>query len=428
MSSLVVRPGGPFNAAIRVPGDKSISHRALVMSAIADGKCEIQGLLEGEDCLNTARCLRALGVHCDRLAEGHWIVHGNGLGGLRRSSQPLDVGNAGTALSLLTGLLAAHPFESVVTGDESIGRRPQQRLAEPLGLLGASVTGIGERCLPPLTIRGARLSPIRYQCPQPSAQVKSAVILAALHTEGTTVFAEPAHTRDHTERMLRLFGVSVEVTGLQVAVRGPAPLKATSLTVPGDLSSAAFLLVAAAIIPGSRVTVPDVGINPTRTGILDLLHAMGASVTIENTRQVLSEPVADVTVEGLECLRGAEIAGDLVPRMIDEIPIACVAACFAQGETVVRDAPQLRHKESDRIGAIASQLGRLGADITPTADGLMVRGIGRLHGGVCESLGDHRIAMSCAVAGLAAGEPVEVRDPECISTSFPGFAEILASL
>ena len=428
MASILVRPRGPFTAALTVPGDKSISHRALVLASISDGACEIRGLLEGEDCLSTIRCLRALGVRCDRPEAGLWLVEGGGLAGWQPSSEPLDVGNAGTALSLLTGVLAAHPFRSTITGDQSIRRRPQKRLAQPLGQMGASVEGVGEQCLPPLTISGAQLSPIRYQPLQPSAQVKSAVLLAALHATGETAVVEPVPTRDHTERMLRLFGVPVEVSGAEVTVRGPAPLAATSVTVPGDISSAAFFLVGAAVTPGSRVRVRDVGVNPSRTGILDVLSGMGARVAVENVRQAASEPLGDVTVTAPESLQGVEIAGDLVPRMINEIPIACVAACFAEGKTVVRDAPQLRQKESDRIAAVASQLGRLGAHISPTEDGLVVTGGKGLKGGVCESLGDHRIAMACAIAGLAASGPVEVRDTECIATSFPGFEDILISL
>jgi len=411
-----------------VPGDKSVSHRALVLSALSDGTCEVHGLLEGEDCLSTARCLEALGVECQRRASGHWVVRGRGLAGWQPPRQALDVGNAGTALSLLVGVLAAHPFQSTITGDESIQRRPQRRLAEPLRLMGAAVEGRGEDCYPPLTVTGKRLSPISYEPPVPSAQVKSALLLAGAHTEGETTVVESSPTRDHTERMLRLFGVAVQVSGGQVSIRGPASLKATSLTVPADISSAAFFLVAGVVVPGSRVTVRDVGVNPSRTGILDFLRAMGAEVEIRNLRQEASEPIADVSVSAGQRLRGAEISGDLVPRMIDEIPVACVAACFASGETVVRDAPQLRHKESDRIGAIASQLGRLGAEIIPTNDGLIARGPRQLHGGVCDSLGDHRIAMACAVAGLAASEAVEVRDTECIATSFPGFEDLLAGL
>ena len=428
MTNLVVQPRPPFTADLRVPGDKSVSHRALVLSALADGTCEVHGLLEGEDCLSTARCVQALGVECQRRAPGNWAVHGRGLGGWQPPTQTLDVGNAGTALSLLVGVLAAHPFLSIITGDESIQRRPQRRLAEPLRLMGAGVEGREQDCYPPLRITGNRLSPICYQPPVPSAQVKSALLLAGAHTQGETAIIESSPTRDHTERMLRLFGVPVEVSGTRVSIRGPAPLKATSLTVPADISSAAFLFVAGVVVPGSRVTVRDVGVNPSRTGILDFLRAMGAEVQVHDLRQESSEPIADVTVSAERNLRAAEISGDLVPRMIDEIPVACVAACFADGETVVRDAPQLRQKESDRIAAIASQLGRLGAEIIPTEDGLIARGPKRLHGGVCDSLGDHRIAMACAVAGLAASEAVEVHNTRCIATSFPGFEDLLAGL
>lgn len=428
VASIVVRPRGPFTCNIRVPGDKSISHRALILAALSDGPCEIHGLLEAEDCLSTVHCLRALAVRCERLRPEHWLVEGRGLGGWQASSDPLDVGNAGTALSLLTGVLAAHPFRSTLTGDQSIRRRPQKRLAEPLSQMGASIEGVGEQCLPPLTITGASLAPICYQPPQPSAQVKSAVLLAALHAAGETTVVEPTPTRDHTERMLRLFGVPVQISGTQVGVRGPAPLAATPVAVPGDVSAAAFFLVAAAVIPGSRVTVRDVGVNPSRTGILDVLTRMGASVGVENVRQPTSEPIGDVTVAAPDRLQAVEIGGDLVPRMIDEIPVACVAACFAEGNTVVRDAPQLRHKESDRIAAVTSQLRRLGADISPTEDGLVVIGGEGLTGGACDSLGDHRIAMTCAIAGLAASGPVEVRDTDCIATSFPGFESVLASL
>jgi 3-phosphoshikimate 1-carboxyvinyltransferase len=403
-----------------MPGDKSISHRAALLGAIASGVTRVEGFLRAEDCLATVRCLRALGVGIEETPE-HLLIHG---GLLREPDDVLDVGNSGTTIRLLAGILAGQPFHSILTGDASIRRRPMDRVAEPLRTMGARISGRAGGRLAPLSVEGGGLRGVSYVTPVASAQVKSAVLLAGLFAEGTTAVTEPGVSRDHTERMLRAFGVPVTKDGLTVRVGGPASLRGTAVRVPWDISSAAYFLVAAALVPGSRVTVEDVGLNPTRTGVLDVLRMMGAEVDVGDLRDLAGEPLGTVTVRASR-LHGTLIAGELIPRLIDELPVLAVAACFADGETLIRDAGELRVKESDRIAALTRQLGRLGATIDAQPDGLAIVGRGRLRGGRVASDGDHRIAMALAVAGLRADGPVTIDDPACIRTSFPEFEATL---
>ncbi len=417
---LVVGPGSPLRGALRMPGDKSISHRAALLGGLASGTTRVRGFLRAEDCLATLRCLRGLGVPVEEIADD-LVIRG---GGLREPEDVLDVGNSGTTIRLLSGVLAGQPFHSVLTGDQSIRRRPMDRVAEPLRRMGARISGREGGRLAPLSIDGGGLQGIAYAAPVASAQVKSAVLLAGLFAEGETAVREPQLSRDHTERMLGAFGVTVLRDGLTVRLRGPAVLRGTALRVPGDLSSAAYFLVAAALVPGSEVTVEDVGLNPTRTGVLDILRVMGGRVDVRDVREDGGEPVGTVGVRASR-LHGAVIGGDLIPRAIDELPVVAVAACLAEGETVIRDAAELRVKESDRIAALARELGRLGAAIEAQPDGLAIAGIRRLRGGRVASGGDHRIAMALAVAGLCADSPVVIDDPACIQTSFPEFEATL---
>jgi 3-phosphoshikimate 1-carboxyvinyltransferase len=403
-----------------MPGDKSISHRAALLGGIASGTTHVHGFLRAEDCLATLRCLRALGVRIDEDAD-RLTIRGTRL---REPAEILDVGNSGTTIRLLAGILAGQPFHSVLTGDASIRRRPMDRVAEPLRRMGARISGRDGGRLAPLEIDGGGLRGISYVSPVASAQVKSAVLLAGLFAEGETAVTEPSPSRDHTERMLGSFGVPVARSGLTSRVRGPATLRGTSLRVPGDLSSAAFFLVAAALVPGSEVAVEGVGLNPSRTGVLDVLRKMGASVEVRDVYEDGGEPAGTVTVRAGR-LRGTTIGGDLIPRTIDELPVVAVAACLAEGETVIRDAAEMRVKESDRIAALARELGRLGAAVEPRPDGMVIAGGRRFRGGRASSGGDHRIAMALAVAGLCADEPVTVDDPECIQTSFPEFETLL---
>ena len=417
---LTVAPGRPLRGLLRVPGDKSISHRAAILGGIAGGVTRVSGFLRAEDCLSTLRCLRALGVAIDEQRDT-LVIHG---GPLAEPGDVLDVGNSGTTIRLLAGVLAGQPFHSVLTGDASIRRRPMARIAEPLRQMGARISGRQGGRLAPLAIAGGSLRAIAYATPVASAQVKSAILLAGLFAEGETSVAEPSQSRDHTERMLGAFGVPVRCEGLTARLTGPAALRGTAVRVPGDLSSAAYFLVAGALVPGSEVAVADVGINPTRTGVLDILRMMGACVEVRDEREEGGEPVGTVAVHAGP-LRGVLIGGTVIPRAIDELPVLAVAACLAAGETLIRDAAELRVKESDRVAVLARELGRLGADITPQPDGLVIAGGRRLHGGRVRSGGDHRIAMALAVAGLCADGPVIIEDSACVETSFPGFEAAL---
>lgn len=421
-----LRGPAPVAGTVRAPGDKSISHRALLLGAMAHGSTEIRGLLQGEDCRATMAALRALGVEVVESADGTVRVDGRGLEAWREPDSILDAGNSGTTLRLLAGLLAGRPFCSLLTGDVSLRRRPMRRIVDPLRAMGATVLGRAEGGFAPLAIRGGGLRGISWSSPVASAQVKSAILLAGLQAAGETSVTEPLLSRDHTERMLSAFGAAPRREGTTVTVAGGARLTGAALAVPGDLSSAAFLLVAAAARDGGAIRVPGVGVNPTRTGLLDVLERMGAAVRREGPRLEAGEPVADLVVEGRR-LRGVRIGADLIPRLIDEVPALAVAAVLADGETVISGAAELRVKEVDRVSAVAEEFSRMGAAIAPTEDGLRIRGGGRLRGAVVSSRGDHRMAMSLAVAALFADGETVIRDVACANTSFPGFAWVLAA-
>ena len=423
--SFEVAPGGRLAGTLRVPGDKSISHRSIMLGAIAEGTTAVTGFLEGADAISTMNVFRSLGVRIEGPREGRVVVHGVGLHGLRGASAPLDCGNAGTAMRLLMGLLAGQRFESVLVGDESLSKRPMRRVADPLSRMGARIDTNEGR--PPVRIHPVeRLSAIRYEMPVASAQVKSALILAGLYADGETEVTEPAPTRDHTERMLAGFGAKVERDGATVRVRGGQSLRATSIDVPADISSAAFFLVGASIAEGSDLTLEHVGVNPTRTGVLDILKLMGADIELVNPREVGGEPVADLRVRSA-ALRGIEVPPALVPFAIDEFPALFVAAACAKGRTVVTGAEELRVKESDRIAVMADGLRALGVDATPTPDGMVIEGRGEARpfsGGAVASHGDHRIAMSFAIAALRASGPIRILDTANVGTSFPGFVAL----
>lgn len=432
--AITVRTGRALRGRLRVPGDKSISHRAAILGALARGRTTVRGYLTSDDCLRTLACVSLLGADVRRSdtpenAPGTCSVEieGRGDDGLCEPPDILDVGNSGTAIRLLTGVLAGQPFFSVITGDAQVRRRPMRRVTEPLQSMGARIWGRQNAGLAPLAVAGGGLRAVSFRSPVASAQVKSAVLLAGLYAEGETVVHEPSRSRDHTERMLPAFGVPVRVDGTTVSVVGPALLTGTQVTVPGDISSAAFLIVAALVVPGSELTVEGVGINPTRTGLIDVLRAMGAQIEVQNERIEAGEPVADIVARSSE-LCGVFVGGDTIPRLVDEIPILAVAAATARGKTVIAGAQELRVKETDRLATTAEMLRAFGARVEEQSDGLIITGVPSLQGAVCESHGDHRIAMSAVVAGLAAEGETLVRDTGCIATSFPSFASVMRSV
>jgi len=427
MRTWVLHAAHRIEGTMGVPGDKSISHRSLLLGAMAHGITEVRGFLRSQDCLATLHALRALGVEMVESAEGCLRIMGQGPAALGEPDTILDAGNSGTTLRLLAGLLAGRPFFSVVTGDASLRSRPMRRVVDPLSAMGATLLGRAAGQYPPLAIQGRELSGIAWESSVASAQVKSAILLAGLQATGETSVTEPMPSRDHTERMLAAFGVPVRHQGTTVTVPGGVRLNATMLSVPGDLSSAAFLLVAAAAHPDAEVVIRNVGVNPTRTGALDVLERMGARVVREHERIEAGEPVADLCVGGGP-LRGTTIASRLVPRLIDEIPVLSVAAALADGETVISGAAELRVKEVDRLSALAGELSKMGARVTEERDGLRILGGRRLRGAAVSSRGDHRMAMSLAVAGLFAEGETRIQDVACVDTSFPGFARLLAAV
>lgn len=415
---------------LRVPGDKSISHRALMLGAIAQGETQIQGLLLGEDPYSTATCFRAMGAQISELNTEQVIVQGIGSSQLQEPVDVLNAGNSGTTLRLMLGLLASHPGRFfTVTGDSSLRSRPMSRVVKPLQQMGAQIWGRQGATLAPLAIQGQQLKPIHYHSPIASAQVKSCILLAGLMTEGQTTITEPALSRDHSERMLQAFGarLSIDPETNSVTLTGPTQLQGQTVIVPGDISSAAFWLVAGAIVPGSELVIENVGVNPTRTGVLDVLAMMGADIALENQRVVAGEPVADLRVRHGR-LKGCQIAGTLIPRLIDEIPILAVAAVFAEGTTVIRDAAELRVKESDRIAVMATQLNRMGASVTELPDGLEIVGGTPLVGTDIYSHQDHRIAMSLAIAALNATDTTTIHGAEAAAISYPNFFESLIEI
>ena len=421
----VVRPGGRLAGRLRVPGDKSVSHRAVMLGALADGVTEVTGFLEGADCLATMRAFRAMGVAIEGPEGGRLVIEGVGMEGLRPPPGPLDLGNSGTSMRLLAGLLAGQPFDTVLTGDASLSRRPMRRVTEPLARMGARIETTPEGTAP-LRIHGnPHLRGIDYRSPVASAQVKSAVLLAGLYAEGRTCVTEPAPTRDHTERMLAGFGwpVAREPARLRVCLEGGHRLRATAVDVPADLSSAAFFLVGASIAPGSDVALEHVGLNPTRTGAIEILRRMGADLEVTPEGEAGGEPVGRIRVRAAR-LHGIEIPAGLVPLAIDEFPALFVAAACAEGRTVLSGAEELRVKESDRIQVMAEGLRALGVAAEPRPDGIVIEGVGskgRLGGGTVDSRGDHRVAMAFAMAALRAEGPVVIRDCANVATSFPGF-------
>jgi 3-phosphoshikimate 1-carboxyvinyltransferase len=429
--SLTISSGSScsIRGQIHVPGDKSISHRALMLGAIAEGETQIEGLLLGEDPLSTAACFRAMGAVISELNSQSVTVQGIGLGQLQEPMTVLDAGNSGTTMRLMLGLLASQPRQFfTVTGDASLRSRPMQRVIQPLRQMGAEIwCRVGGYA--PLAVQGQALKPIHFHSPIASAQVKSCVLLAGLLADGQTTVTEPALSRDHSERMLRAFGadLTVDPETCSVTVTGGATLRGQPVMVPGDISSAAFWLVAGAILPDSELLIQNVGVNPTRTGILEALTLMEADITLENQRLVAGEPVADLRVRSSQ-LKGCEIAGDLIPRLIDEVPILAVAATQAKGKTVIRDAAELRVKESDRLAVMAAQLNQMGAQVSELPDGLEITGGAMLHGAELDSYTDHRIAMSLAIAALAANGETVIGRAEAAAVSYPDFTTTLRQL
>ncbi len=419
-------PGGVISGEVRVPGDKSISHRSIMLGALAEGTTRVSGFLEGEDALATVAAFRAMGVAIEGPEDGEVTIHGVGLRGLQVPSAALDMGNSGTSIRLLSGLLAGQAFDTELTGDVSLCKRPMGRVMDPLKLMGARIEG-AERGTPPLHISGGQaLQGIHYDLPMASAQVKSCVLLAGLYAEGTTSVTEPAPTRDHTERMLQGFGYTVRSEQGVISLTGGGRLLATDIDVPADISSAAFFLVAASIAPGSDLLLTHVGINPTRIGVLNILRAMGADIILKHEREIGGEPVADIRVRYAP-LQGIEIPLDQVPLAIDEFPALFIAAACASGRTVLHGAEELRVKESDRIAAMAAGLTTLGVVNEVLDDGIIIEG-GPIGGGVINTFHDHRIAMSFAIAALRADEEIRILDCDHVSTSFPGFDALARGL
>lgn len=422
----LAKPGSSLSGRIRVPGDKSISHRSIMLGSLAEGTTEVEGFLEGEDALATLQAFRDMGVVIEGPHHGRVTIHGVGLNGLKAPAGPLYMGNSGTSMRLLSGLLAAQPFDTTLTGDASLSKRPMNRVAKPLREMGA-VIETGPEGRPPLNIKGGQLlTGMDYEMPMASAQVKSCLLLAGLYAAGRTSVTEPAPTRDHTERMLRGFGYPVSVEGSTASVESGHKLSATRIEVPADISSAAFFLVAASIAEGSELVLEHVGINPTRTGVIDILKLMGGDITLENQREVGGEPVADIRVRAAK-LKGIDIPEDLVPLAIDEFPVLFIAAACAEGRTVLRGAEELRVKESDRIQVMADGLTTLGVKAEPTPDGIVIEG-GAMGGGEVWAHGDHRIAMSFSVASLRASAPIRIHDCANVATSFPNFLALAAEV
>ena len=429
-NGFTIAGGGRLTGRLRVPGDKSISHRSMMLGALADGVTRVTGFLEGADAISTMNVFRSMGVRIEGPDQGRVTVHGVGIDGLRGAAAPLDCGNAGTAMRLLMGLLAGQRFESVLIGDESLSRRPMRRVADPLALMGARIETAAGGTPPVRILPSGGLKGIDYALPVASAQVKSAILLAGLYAEGETAVTEPAPTRDHTERMLSGFGVQIERVGARASLRGGQRLRATTLDVPADISSAAFFLVGASIAAGSDLVLEHVGMNPTRTGIIEILRLMGARIEVLAPREVGGEPVADLRVRA-SALKGIEVPPELVPLAIDEFPVLFVAAACAEGRTVVTGAHELRVKESDRIATMAAGLAAVGFPVQPTEDGMIIEGRGGedlpFAGGTVDSHGDHRIAMAFAMAALRSRGPIHVRDTANVATSFPGFTGLAAT-
>lgn len=411
---------------ITVPGDKSISHRSVMFGAIAKGDTEIHGFLEGADCLSTIACFKAMGISIEN-RDGVVTVHGKGMRGLTAPTEILDCGNSGTTTRLISGILAPQPFDVTLTGDASIQKRPMARIIEPLTMMGANITSLAGNNCAPLKICGSPLHGIHYHSKVASAQVKSSILLAGLYAEGETSVTEPQLSRNHTELMLRFFGADVRSEGTTATIRPADELFGNKVLVPGDISSAVYFVAAALLLPGSEVLIKNVGINPTRAGLLKVCRAMGADVTLLNEKHDGSEPTADLLVHSGD-LRATVIEGEVIPTLIDELPTIALMACFAEGTTVIRDAAELKVKESNRIAIMVENLTKMGADVTETEDGMIIRGGRPLHGAVIDTHKDHRIAMTFAVAALAAEGETELLDADCVNISYPAFYEDLARL
>ena len=413
---------------ITVPGDKSISHRSIMLGALANGTTEVQGFLQGADCLSSIACFQKMGVEIENNTATNTVrIHGLGLRNLKAPQDVLDVGNSGTTTRLMSGILAAQSFTSIVNGDASIQKRPMKRIMTPLSLMGADITSINGNDCAPLRIQGKTLHGIHYQSPVASAQVKSAILLAGLYADGETSVTEPYVSRNHTELMFESFGVNIRCNGTTATVQPASHLDAQQIHVPGDISSAAYFIVAGLITPDSCITIKNVGINPTRDGILDVCKAMGADITLDNIRNHVGEPTADITVR-TSSLKGTVIEGALIPKLIDELPIIAILACFANGTTIIKDAQELKVKESNRIDVMVQNLSAMGDDIEATEDGMIIRGGKALHGAVIDSKLDHRIAMSFAIAGMNAEGTTEIQGAECVNISYPNFYQDLERL
>ncbi len=417
-----IKPKQNIKKNLTVPGDKSISHRAVMFGAISEGVTQIDGFLMGDDCLSTIKCFRQLGIEIE-INENKVIVYGKGLYGLKKSDNILDVGNSGTTLRLITGLLSAQNFSTEITGDASIQKRPMDRVITPLSKMGANIEG--KFC--PIKINGSALKGIDYTLPVASAQVKSAILLASLYAEGQTIITEPAPTRDHTEIMLNYLGADIKKDGNKIISNKIKQLYAKNIIVPADISSAAYFIVAGLIVPDSEIFITNVGFNFTRTGIIDILEDMGADISIINKRNSCGDIVADILVKTSK-LKATTIGGSIIPRLIDEIPIIAVAACFAKGQTIIKDATELKVKESNRISTIATELNKMGANIIQTDDGMIINGVEQLKGAKVESYNDHRIAMSLTIAALASQGTTTINNADCTDISFPNFFEAIHNL
>jgi 3-phosphoshikimate 1-carboxyvinyltransferase len=426
--TFIVQPGGQLRGVVRVPGDKSMSHRSIMLGSLAEGVTYVTGFLEAEDALATLQAFRDMGVQIEGPVDGCVTIHGVGKHGLKAPEKVLYLGNSGTSMRLLSGLLAGQPFNAVLTGDKSLSGRPMKRVTEPLALMGADIKATEKGTAPlEITGRAGQLQAINYIMPMASAQVKSCLLLAGMYAQGETSVTEPAPTRDHTERMLSGFGYPVKREGNKISINADGKLTATEIDVPSDISSAAFFLVGASIAPDSDITLKHVGINPTRTGVISILRLMGASIEILNEREVGGEPVADLRVVS-KLLKGIAIPEELVPLAIDEFPVLFIAAACAEGQTRLSGAEELRVKESDRIQVMADGLQILGVNAQPTPDGMVIQGGGKIGGGVVTSHGDHRIAMAFAIAGLRASAPITILDCANVNTSFPEFKDLAKNL
>ncbi len=430
---MIFQKSGPLKGSVTVPGDKSISHRSVMFGALAEGVTEVTNFLQGADCLSTIRCFSQMGIEINHnQSTGRIIIQGKGLHGLSKPDDILDVGNSGTTMRLISGILSGQPFDTILNGDESIQKRPMGRILTPLAMMGADIKSIPQNGCAPLTInsttgKNPKLMGIHYVSPVASAQIKSCILLTGLYAEGETSVTEPSLSRNHTELMLHEFGASVTSKDNTATIQPYPILRGQKINVPGDISSAAYFIAAALLVPNSELLIKNVGINPTRDGILRICRQMGADIHLENVIDNGGEPVADLVVRHSN-LTGTEVGGDIIPTLIDELPMIAVLACFAKGQTVIRDATELKVKESNRIDVMVENLSRMGADITATADGMIINGGKPLHGAVIESNADHRIAMSLAIASLMAEGETTILNAECVNISYPDFYSDLAKL